>query len=305
MINCDTISHLTNLPPLARSARHERRQARAAFTLIELLACQPKLARSARQERRQARAAFTLIELLVVIAIIAILASLVIPAVNRGMDRAKTTTCMSNLKNIGEIVFLYAQENDGDMPQLDKIDIDHQDFGISRETGENNSLSWTCPSRNRSLSYVTEQNPVNYTGNRNAWNWINYETVNGQKVKLPPKRLSSFHTPSSALLLADGRENFSWGSWIFIDNYGSEFQYHDETPPIDRGYDDRSWFESRGYSKTDTVYIAQADVDAQGGPSGIRYRHNGDNATPALFAGGNVMVLDVGEARKGYFVTRW
>lgn len=57
--------------------------------------------------------AFTLVELLVVISIIALLVSILLPALNKARDAAKFTICQTNMHQIGLAMTMYANENKG------------------------------------------------------------------------------------------------------------------------------------------------------------------------------------------------
>ncbi len=59
---------------------------------------------------------FTLIELLVVIAIIGILAGILLPVLSRARESARKTQCMSNIKQVGMGLIMYANENSESFP---------------------------------------------------------------------------------------------------------------------------------------------------------------------------------------------
>src|SRR5450432_2383849 len=66
--------------------------------------------------RTRSSKAFTLIELLVVIAIIAILAAILFPVFAQAREKARQTSCLSNLKQLGLGFLMYASDNDGYFP---------------------------------------------------------------------------------------------------------------------------------------------------------------------------------------------
>jgi prepilin-type N-terminal cleavage/methylation domain-containing protein/prepilin-type processing-associated H-X9-DG protein len=87
---------------------------------------------------------FTLIELLVVIAIIAILAAMLLPALSAARERARTASCVSNLKNLGLACAMYSNDFKDCVP----IDADcyvTQTYSIKLASLDGNWVGLTSP----------------------------------------------------------------------------------------------------------------------------------------------------------------
>jgi prepilin-type processing-associated H-X9-DG protein/prepilin-type N-terminal cleavage/methylation domain-containing protein len=75
--------------------------------------------------------AFTLVELLVVIGVIALLIALLLPALNKARQASRATSCLSNLRQIGQAVHIYASENKGLPP-----------YHITGQASTDHTLTW-------------------------------------------------------------------------------------------------------------------------------------------------------------------
>jgi prepilin-type N-terminal cleavage/methylation domain-containing protein/prepilin-type processing-associated H-X9-DG protein len=102
--------------------------------------------------------AFTLTELVIVMAIIALLISLLLPVGSSAIEQARLLECRSNLHQLGIALIRYADEHDGAFPVSQVLDGPHPALVAAMATYLDSPGAWFCPSETDSDYVFSDAN---------------------------------------------------------------------------------------------------------------------------------------------------
>jgi prepilin-type N-terminal cleavage/methylation domain-containing protein/prepilin-type processing-associated H-X9-DG protein len=167
------------------------------------------------------RTGFTLIELLVVIAIIAILASILFPVFARARENARRASCMSNLKQLGLGLTMYAQDYDEKNPLIfvcldsDAVCNDFEYWPSLVQPYLKSKQLFVCPSHTDPFILAGRNAgwPVSYVANSVFDTPAGNQQPPMSNGNRGPSSLASIQEPSTTIWALDGGTYFELNSW--------------------------------------------------------------------------------------------
>jgi prepilin-type N-terminal cleavage/methylation domain-containing protein/prepilin-type processing-associated H-X9-DG protein len=152
--------------------------------------------------RRRLAPAFTLVELLVVIAVIAVLAAILFPVFAQAREKARQTTCLSNLRQIGTAAQMYAQDYDERFPgtELGQGDGEYHWIEMLAPYTKNRDL-FHCPSAAVKTGYLPNGVAAEYTY---SYAMNDVHDASGRSIGAAFQPLAAITYPADTLSLVDG-----------------------------------------------------------------------------------------------------